>query len=185
MFRCDVCGVTSLPKVSPVLVPVQFREKSYLGWVEDEELGGREYKIVGNGKEIVKEHKLCPSCSGIPAPVEVPIDARPSVGAAKIRFAHARKCKGVTKRKVDGETVEEPCKLCKAAMEWFGHLPSPILSVSLEDSIPQPASFRLSTLALDSMIERTNHKGKRAARDFAAAAELLAPLYRKEMENRG
>lgn len=80
MFTCQQCGKTSEPKVSPVNVVTQTRPVSYVNEFEREDENGRVHKHVTEsvGWEIVKEHKVCPTCAEPFGIVNVPRRSAPA-----------------------------------------------------------------------------------------------------------
>jgi hypothetical protein len=70
MFRCEKCGETVPAGVSAQSVVIQSRSKDYPSRSEKMAAGGRSRfmreKTVdkgGEGKEIVRELKVCPKCA--------------------------------------------------------------------------------------------------------------------------
>lgn len=176
MFICGNCGISSLPKVSPVLVPVETRNVEYTNY---DSLG----EIVRSvGTEIIREQKLCPGCSGIPVKVESEPDFTPLILATKGYHSHTRGCSGKKPVKDrDGNKIGEvDCKVCVRVGEAFFSMPLQGLSKALEDPLNFPMRTSLAALCVENMLTRSNDRSKRGKRDFEAAYPLL-----KEYEQRG
>lgn len=59
MFICNVCNRQTEPGEQQTRIVVETREKEYINEVEKE---GKKYTVRSKGQEIVKEHKVCPTC---------------------------------------------------------------------------------------------------------------------------
>ena len=72
MYKCEKCGVQVGHKVPAMRKVEETREKIYTEVYQDES-GEVHERYIGEGTEIVREHKLCHLCYG----VEVPPEAKP------------------------------------------------------------------------------------------------------------
>lgn len=165
MFRCSSCKQTAPAGVSPIIVVGERREVSYERYVVVDEEFGTETLCrsddpdaelrVSTGWEIVSEHKLCPSCAGVPVPVMKPIEDR----TAQIRGmqAHAAKCK----------SRFDECAVCQRYVKLY-------LSFSLRDinlaTTEKPApqfTQLLAATAFENWDRRGGDSGKRASHEFS------------------
>ena len=60
-FICQQCHAPQPPGISPVMKVVETRQKKYVNTILDEE--EREKVLETTGLEIVREMRLCPTCS--------------------------------------------------------------------------------------------------------------------------
>jgi uncharacterized Zn finger protein len=58
MIHCENCGKMTKPKIKPIRIIVEKREKVYY---EDND---PEKKVIGKGWEIAKEMLVCKDCGG-------------------------------------------------------------------------------------------------------------------------
>lgn len=164
MYLCEYCSTAT--KGSPILCsdPTEHRDVTYTN------LDAEGEPKVTVGKEITAEYRKCYTCAGVraPQPQAEPIHL---VGLAKGMQEHASRCKKVLSE----------CKLCTSNIETFGGFPSHIINrVLTEPKTQNRVSFTLGAVAVENLIARTTHKGKRAQVDFNAAYPVL-----KGYEKRG
>lgn len=166
MFNCESCQRPTGPRVSPILVVTETRERVYLGIGRDEE--DRVLVPVGTGYEIVKERKICPACAGVVVPTvrEDGAEARVAKGVYLSALAHVKKCK---------EKLIEDCTICQRIVRVLSTIPAPIISTLTENPRAREFTTSLGAVLVDNLIKRADHKGKRAQRDYAAAYSVLKP----------
>lgn len=171
MFTCDSCHKPSAPGVSPLMVPVQTRPVEYMGM--DEEL--KVLVIKGLGTEIVKEHKVCPTCSGasLHSDVVTATNNQAYLALGLSMQAHGAKCSGKKKYTRNGVKVEEPCPACERNVKAFLEIPDHIMNLILTEPSNHVKPPTLIARAVERLIDRSTHKSKRARADYGAGFALF------------
>lgn len=126
MFLCDTCKLPIGPRISPIMVTTMTRERGYENLVYNVEEDIKQ-KVSSYGSEIVSEAKLCHPCAGVEVRSEPPVDIKHWLTIAKHNFDHAKGCKGVKTRTVNGEKVTEDCKMCQRIILSWASVPVNIL----------------------------------------------------------
>ena len=171
MFRCDRCGVTSLPKVKAVKVVTSTRDKEYEVIRLDPETEEELHETV-KGFEVVSELTLCPGCAGVEVKPEVKPDYTMfRLYAQGFAIKHVKSCK---------KAHIEDCKICQDVIKGFSTFPLPALSFAIQDKIPAKMRISLAEVVVGNMMDRTLQSNQRAKQDFEAAYPVL-----KAYEERG
>lgn len=164
MYVCDYCSKPT--KGSPILCsdPTEHRDVTYTNLDSEGE------PKVTVGKEITVEYRKCYTCAGVRAP-QVQVEPLHLVALGRGMHEHATRCKKVLSE----------CKMCTANIETFAGFPTHTINrVLTEPKTQNRASFTLGAVAVENLIARTTHKGKRGQADFNAAYPVL-----KGYEKRG
>lgn len=83
---------------------------------------------------------------------------------------HVRGCK----------KAPEDCSQCRDIIAAYRRLPLKTLSTELSDVVAPPMRVSIAALAVDALIDRTNHESKRGKADSIVAMSVL-----KQYEQRG
>lgn len=171
MFRCTNCKVSSLPKIKPIIVPVEERTRQY-----------NFYDAEGNpkvtfGTETVREAWLCPGCAGVEAHAEPVVDLKASVGLGLAMQGHARKCN----KKLD------ECFVCQRAIKtMYPSIPAPAINKVLSETQVHNGRLSIAELVVTSMMRRTTEQVKNGRQGLRAKADFLAAFpVLKSFEQRG
>lgn len=173
MFRCDKCKEAIGPKVSPIFMVGETRDRTYEVVSYDEETGDKSLSF-SPGFEIVKELRVCPPCAGVVSLPQPPLDVTPFVLLGQSFTEHARKCQGKKPIFKDGEKVgERECDYCKRMMETYASMPAPVLTPVLAPTVTKRFTRSMGALLVERLVERAGDESKRAQADYGASYALL------------
>lgn len=177
MYRCDYCNTSTPPRTPQELVTLEsdIRDVTYTNRDSEGEVK------VTFGKEVTREFRQCPTCSGKPIPKPAVVDGS-MIALVHTLQSHARGCDGtVTYKNSDGTKTKELCHVCARNVKVYATVPAPQLAVALAEPRVHTGRLSIAALCVESMTRRSKEKNTlRSRADFFAAFGVL-----KAYEERG
>lgn len=186
MFRCQACGVVSLPKVSPIFFTVESRQTTY------SYLDAEGDPKTSTGSEIVRQLRVCSGCAGEDPKSLAEPDHKTLIGPAVGFQTHGRSCNGFrTVKDKEGKEIERiPCAVCQRASAYFNELPAGAITLVLDDKRVPELKASMAAFVLESGRQKALVNEVRKYNDLRVSQQMLLDVLTtlsvmQAYENRG